>query len=171
MFDKWFKRSGKPEGTQLPDVSPAMGRPELGPEVTDVVARVQLFRSYLGRQDDRMRFLPGLYGGPSNSDCLAYLAKDSGEVQLFLGIKSTEPDGGLQLDVNSLGGFVQFSEGWLKALVRQLCADDDTAQDARVLDDAWTRGALWLVVLLIRPGDSGNELVLLRIETPTRDGS
>jgi len=171
MFDKWLKRSGKPEVTRLPDASAnTAAEPELSPAAVDLFARSQLFQSYLGRQDDRMRFFPGLYGGPSNGDRLAYLAKDSGEVQLFLGIKSTEPNGSLQLDMNSLGGFMQFSEGWLKALIRQLFADGDTAQDAQTIDDAWAQGDLSPIVLLVRPGDSGNELVLLRMETPPRGG-
>ena len=134
----------------------------------DVFARSQLFQSYLGRQDTRMRFLPGFFGGPSKSDCLAYLAKDSKEVPLFLGIKSTEPDGSLQLDMNSLGGFMQFSQGWMKALIRQLGAGADTRHDAQTLDDAWERGILLPVVLAVRPGDSGNELFLLRVEAPPR---
>lgn len=137
---------------------------------SDVLARSQLFESYLGRQDDRVRFLPGLYGGPSNSDRLAYLARDSEEVDLFLGIKSTEPNGSLQLDMNSLGGFMQFSAGWLKALIRQLDESSETSQDAQTIDDAWVRGALSPTVLLVRPGESGNELVLVRMEAPLRTG-
>ena len=143
---------------------------EISAVVSDVLARSQLFESYLGRQDDRVRFLPGLYGGPSNSDRLAYLARDSEEVDLFLGIKSTEPNGSLQLDMNSLGGFMQFSEGWLRALVRQLDESSETSQDAQTIDDAWVRGALSPTVLLVRPGESGNELVLVRMEAPLRTG-
>ena len=150
-------------------VSPSVAEVEVRPVVADVLAQSQLFESYLGRQDDRMRFLPGLYGGLSNSDRLAYLAKDSPEVDLFLGIKATEPDGSLQLDMNSLGGFMQFSEGWLKALVRQLDASSETSQDAQTIDDAWAQGMLSPIVLLVRPGDSGNELVLVRIEAPPRN--
>ena len=151
-------------------VSPSVAEVEVRPVVADVLARSQLFESYLGRQDDRMRFLPGLYGGLSNSDRLAYLAKDSpAEVDLFLGIKSEELDGSLQLDMNSLGGFMQFSEGWLKALVRQLDASSDTSQDAQTIDDAWAQGVLSPRVLLVRQGDSGNEIVLVRMEAPPKN--
>ena len=162
MFGRWFNRLTRQR--ELP-----IGAPPSSPETRDLYARVKLFRSFLGRQDDRMRFLPGFYGGPVNSDQLAYQAKDSGEVVLFLGIKSLEPDGGLQLDTNSLGGFVQFSREWLEALIRHLSSEAETCLDAQTIADAWAKGVLVTVVLLVRRGGSGNELAALRIETPSRD--
>ena len=143
---------------------------KVSPMVVDVLARSQLFESYLGRQDNRMRFLSGQYGGPSNNDRLAYLAKDSQEVELFLGIKSTEANGDLQLDTNSLGGFTQFSDGWLRALIHQLGASSDTSQDAKIIEDAWVKGVLLTAVLAVRPGDSDAPLCLLRVETPPSNG-
>ncbi len=87
--------------------------------------RSQLFTSLV--EKDGLGVLPGRYGGDYNNDMLAMSNGNHGAPILVLGLKVTGADGGVQLDMSSMGPLRQLSKEWLKTVTFGLRQSDTAA--------------------------------------------
>lgn len=124
--------------------------------------RSDLFTSITQR--DGLHLLPGRYGGEYNNDMLAIGQKD-GKTILMLGLKVTGADGGLQLDMMSLGPHRQMSKEWLSVVVYSLGSLFQTKEIADEISVAIQSRTLVTGVLYLDKDDGQVKAISISQET------
>lgn len=128
---------------------------------SQALVRSELFESITTREG--CKSIKGRFGGEYNNDQLAMLVQDDGKVTLMLGLKISD-NGDVQLDNMSMGGFQQFSEKWLLAVLEYLKNSDNDISISEQLALAWKTNKLILGLLCMDKNDSS--VIIIKVETP-----
>ncbi|ESE40928.1 hypothetical protein [Shewanella decolorationis] len=112
IFDIFKNKSPVNVDKQIQDISYQMNEYS-----TDARRRSDIFVTVAEQQG--LEVLPGRFGGEYNNDMLA-AGEKNGQFLLMLGMKITGSDGGIQLDKQSMGCFLQFSKPWLDMVIYSL---------------------------------------------------
>ena len=128
---------------------------------SQALQRSELFESITTKEGCKP--IKGRFGGEYNNDQLAMLVQDDGKVTLMLGLKISD-NGNVQLDNMSMGGFQQFSEKWLLAVLEYLKNSDNDINISEQLALAWKTNKLILGLLCMDKNDAS--VIIIRVETP-----
>ncbi|WP_028450878.1 hypothetical protein [Chitinibacter tainanensis] len=106
-------------------------------------------------------------GGDNNDQLAIYQGAD--RLLILLGLKTqVDVDSDLQLDTQSLGAHLQFSNAWMRVLIFSLQQSTNTMASAQQINDAWHGEKLGGVILYLRLSDESLHALPLEVEA---DGS
>ncbi len=125
--------------------------------------RSRLFASLA--QKDKYEVLPGRYGGEYNNDMLALGPRRAeGWEILLLGLKVTDGEGNVQLDMHSMGPLRQMSRQWLEAVVHALRMVPNGCQAADRIATALASNKLIPGLIILDRADGTTKLLRLSLD-------
>lgn len=123
--------------------------------------RSALFESIAKREG--LSLLPGRYGGEYNNDMLAVREVDGG-THLVLGLKVTNQNGDLQMDIMSMGPHRQFSPEWIDTIIYALSRTEEDQRFADMLSTAKAASTLTMGLMFLDKVDQQVKVIAISPE-------